>query len=82
MFSMQTIYQPDKPSPMLIAEIQYFIAFSALRKMVEKEKVTMEDAKKMNLLLAERFGVRSYEIVFTKPSSCSDHRHEMSFSPE
>ena len=48
----------------------------------EKEKVTMEDAKKMNLLLAERFGVRSYEIVFTKPSSCSDHRHEMSFSPE
>ena len=61
-FQMQTIYQPDKPSPMLIAEIQYFMAFSALKKMVEKEKVTMEDAKKMNLLLAERFGVRSYEI--------------------
>lgn len=64
-FQMQTIYQPDKPSPMLIAEIQYFMAFSALRKMVEKEKVTMEDAKKMNLLLAERFGVRSYEISST-----------------
>ena len=62
---MQTIYQPDKPSPMLIAEIQYFIAFSALRKMVEKEKVTMEDAKKMNLLLAERFGVREYRILKT-----------------
>lgn len=64
-FQMQMIYQPDKPSPMLIAEIQYFMAFSALRKMVEKEKVTMEDAKKMNLLLAERFGVRSYEISST-----------------
>ena len=49
-------------SPMLIAEIQYFMAFSALKKMVEKEKVTMEDARKMNLLLAERFGVRRYEI--------------------
>ena len=61
-FQMQTIYQPDKPSPMLIAEIQYFMAFSALKKMVEKEKVTMEDAKKMNLLLAERFGVRRYEF--------------------
>ena len=64
-FQMQTIYQPDKPSPMLIAEIQYFMAFSALRKMVEKEKVTMEDAKKMNLLLAERFGVREYRILKT-----------------
>ena len=61
-FQMQTIYQPDKPSPMLIAEIQYFMAFSALRKMVEKGKATMEDAKKMNLLLAERFGVRRYEF--------------------
>lgn len=59
---MQTIYQPDKPSPMLIAEIQYFMAFSALRKMVEQGKITMEDAKKMNLLLAERFGVREYRI--------------------
>lgn len=59
---MQTIYQPDRPSPMLIAEIQYFMAFSMLKKMVEKGKVTMEDARKMNLLLAERFGVRRYEI--------------------
>ena len=41
---------------------QYFMAFSALKKMVEKEKVTMEDARKMNLLLAERFGVRRYEV--------------------
>ena len=62
MFQMQTIYQPDKPSPMLIAEIQYFMAFSALRKMVKQGKITMEDAKKMNLLLAERFGVREYRI--------------------
>ena len=59
---MQTICQPDKPSPMLIAEIQYFMAFSALKKMVEQGKITMEDAKKMNLLLAERFGVRRYEV--------------------
>lgn len=59
---MQTVYQPDRPSPMLIAEIQYFMAFSAVKKMVEQEKITMKDAKKMNLLLAERFGVRRYEI--------------------
>ena len=61
-FQTQTTYQPAKPSPMLLAAIQYFMAFSALKKMVEKEKVTMEDARKMNLLLAERFGVRRYEI--------------------
>ena len=62
MFQMQTIYQPDRPSPMLIAEIQYFMAFSAVKKMVEQEKISIKDAKKMNLLLAERFGVRKYEI--------------------
>ena len=61
-FQMQTIYQPDRPSPMLIAEIQYFMAFSAVKKMVEQEKISIKDAKKMNLLLAERFGVRKYEI--------------------
>ena len=38
MFQMQTIYQPDRPSPMLIAEIQYFMAFSAVQKMVAQEK--------------------------------------------
>ena len=59
---MQTIYQPDRPSPMLIAEIQYFMAFSAVKKMVEQEKISIKDAKKMNLLLAERLGVRKYEI--------------------
>ncbi len=62
MVSMQTVYQPDKPSPVLIAEIQYFMAFSVVKKMVSLEKITMEDAKKVNSLLAERYGVRSYEI--------------------
>lgn len=59
---MQTIYQPDKPSPMLIAEIQYFMAFSAVKKLVALEKLTWQDAEKMNRLLAEQFGVRKYEI--------------------
>ena len=59
---MQTIYQPDKPSPILIAEIQYFMAFSALKKLVALEKLPPEDAKKMNSMLAEQYGVRSYEM--------------------
>lgn len=59
---MQTIYQPDKPSPILIAEIQYFMAFSALKKLVALEKLTWEDAKKVNYMLAEQYGVRSYDI--------------------
>lgn len=62
---MQTIYQPDKPSPILIAEIQYFMAFSAVKKLVALEKLTWEDAEKMNRLLAEQFGVRKYEIEKT-----------------
>ena len=63
---MQTIYQPDKPSPILIAEIQYFMAFSAVKKLVSLEKLTWEDAEKMNRLLAEQFGVRKYEIEKTE----------------
>ena len=59
---MQTIYKPDKPSPILIAEIQYFMAFSAVKKLVALEKLTWQDAEKMNRLLAEQFGVRKYEI--------------------
>lgn len=59
---MQTIYQPDKPSPILIAEIQYFMAFSAVKKLVALEKLTLEDAKKVNSMLAEQYGVRSYDI--------------------
>lgn len=62
-FQMQTIYQPDKPSPMLIAEIQYFMAFSAVKKLVALEKLTWEDAKKVNYILAEQYGVRSYDIL-------------------
>ena len=59
---MQTIYQPDKPSPILIAEIQYFMAFSAVKKLVSLEKLTLEDAEKVNFMLAEQYGVRSYEM--------------------
>ncbi len=59
---MQTIYQPDRPSPMLIAEIQYFIAFSAVKKLVLLEKLTLEEAQKVNYMLAEQYGVRSYDI--------------------
>ena len=59
---MQTIYQPDKPAPILIAEIQYFIAFSAVKNLVSLEKLTLEDAKKVNSMLAEQYGVRSYEM--------------------
>ena len=62
---MQTIYQPGKPSPILIAEIQYFMAFSAVKKLMSLEKLTWEDAEKMNLLLAQQFGVRKYEIEKT-----------------
>ena len=59
---MQTIYQPDRPSPMLIAEIQYFMSFSAVKKLVSLEKLTWEDAQKVNFMLAEQYGVRSYEM--------------------
>lgn len=65
---MQTIYKPDKPSPILIAEIQYFMAFSAVKKLVSLEKLTLEDAKKVNCMLAEQYGVRSYDISSSEHS--------------
>ena len=59
---MQTIYQPDKPSPILIAEIQYFIAFSAVKKLVREKNISRETGLKMNELLAQQYGVRSYPL--------------------
>ena len=59
---MQTIYQPDRPSPILIAEIQYFVVFSAVKKLVSLKKLTLEDAQKVNYMLVEQYGVRSYDI--------------------
>jgi len=38
------------------------MAFSALKKLMGMEKIKREDARRMNLLLAEQFGVRRYEI--------------------
>ena len=45
---MQTIYQPDRPSPILIAEIQYFMAFSAMKKLVREKNIFRKTALKMN----------------------------------
>lgn len=59
---MQTIYKPDKPSPILIAEIQYFIAFSAVKKLVREKNISRETGLKMNELLAQQYGVRSYPL--------------------
>ena len=59
---MQTIYQPDKPSPILIAEIQYFMAFSAVKKLVREKNISRETGLKMNELLAQQYGVRSYPL--------------------
>ena len=59
---MQTIYKPDKPSPILIAEIQYFMAFSAVKKLVREKNISREIALKMNELLAQQYGVRSYPL--------------------
>ena len=59
---MQTIYQPDKPAPILIAEIQYLMAFSAVKKLVREKNISLETALKMNELLAQQYGVRSYPL--------------------
>lgn len=59
---MNAAYNPDVPSPILIHEIQYFIAFSALKKLVSKGIITLENAQKAHVAIAQTYGVLPYYL--------------------
>ena len=54
---MNTTYNPQEPSTLLINEIKYYMAFSALKKLFLKGLITKENCEKANVAIAEKYGV-------------------------
>ena len=46
---MNTTYNPQEPSAVLINEIKYYMAFSALKKLFLKGLITKENCEKANV---------------------------------
>ena len=46
----------------LICEIKYFTAFSVLKKLTEKEKISLDAGQRANVAVAEQYGVLAYHI--------------------
>ena len=59
---MNTTYNPQEPSTLLINEIKYYMAFSALKKLFLKELITKENCEKANVAIAEKYGVSQFNI--------------------
>ena len=59
---MNTTYNPQEPSTLLINEIKYYMAFSALKKLFWKGLITKENCEKANVAIAEKYGVLEYYI--------------------
>lgn len=52
------------PSKQVINEIQYFMMFSALKKLLEQGRITPKQCQQANTALAEKYGVTLYSIQF------------------
>lgn len=59
---MNTTYNPQEPSAVLINEIKYYMDFSALKKLFLKGLITKENCDKANVAIAEKYGVLEYYI--------------------
>ena len=49
-------------NPHLICEIEYFTAFSILKKLMEEGKISLDAGQHANVAVAEQYGVLAYHI--------------------
>ena len=49
-------------NPHLICEIEYFTAFSILKKLMEERKISLDAGQRANVAIAERYRVLRYDI--------------------
>ena len=49
-------------NPHLICEIEYFTAFSVLKKLAEEGKIPLDAGQRANVAIAEQYGVLAYHI--------------------
>ena len=59
---MRVTYNPEARSPLIVNEIKYYMALSALKKMLADSVITSENYKKATVAIAERYRVLRYDI--------------------
>lgn len=59
---MHVTYNPEAPSPLIVNEIKYYMALSALKKMLADDVITSDNYKKATVAIAERYRVSRYDI--------------------
>ena len=59
---MDIPYTLQTPSEKVINEIKYFAAFSALKRLLEQKKITLENCRLANVAIAEKYGVSQLHI--------------------
>ena len=60
---MAVPYTLQAPGEQVINEIQYYIAFSALTKLLEQGRITTEQCRQANAAIAEKYGVPLWFLV-------------------
>ena len=59
---MNTTYNPDSPTLTVVNEIKYYMALSALKKMLADGVITSENYNNATVAIAERYRVSRYDI--------------------
>lgn len=56
----------------VLPEIQYYISFCLLKRLFEQGKITLAACQKANTVIAEKYGVLSYDIYSEAKGNCSN----------
>ena len=59
---MHITYNPETLAPVVVNEIKYFASFSVLKRLLEQEKITLENCRLANVAIAEKYGVSQLHI--------------------
>lgn len=59
---MGVTYNPEEPTLAVINEIKYYMAISALKKMLTLGIITSENYNKSTIVIAKRYRVLRYDI--------------------
>ena len=59
---MRVTYNPEAPSSLIVNEIKFYRALSALKKMLADGVITSDNYKKATVAIAERYRVLRYDI--------------------
>ena len=59
---MRITFNPEAPSLVVVNEVKYYMAVSALKKMLTNGIITPENYRKATVALAEKYRVLRYDI--------------------